>query len=120
MPRRLSRPSLSSAGARKRGRPKGARGGRKIDKSVPTLHYRLEVQDPACHNCGGQRKPPGSGHLLTSTIPLPSTVQKPSPDPDDASENTSRGHPASLSPVTRGGSPMSGEQSVRLECPSHL
>ncbi len=40
----------------KRGRPKGASGGRKIGNDVPTLHYRLEVQDPACPHCGGERK----------------------------------------------------------------
>lgn len=42
--------------ARKRGRPKGARGGRKIGKNVPTLHYRLEVEETACPHCEGERK----------------------------------------------------------------
>ena len=42
--------------ARKRGRPKGAKGGRKIGKNVPTLRYRLEAEDPACRNCGCARK----------------------------------------------------------------
>lgn len=42
--------------ARKRGRPRGARGGRKIGKNVPTFRYRLEVEEAACPQCSGERK----------------------------------------------------------------